>query len=396
VKRLLVCIFLMPLCIAVLEAKIDVDIFGYYEPQFMGVYINSDLIQLLSNKLRVDFKSRFSQNITFAANFNALIYHGKTEWNILDFLPKSVNEAVTEGMRMFYVLPFQDRYYLDNAYVKFAFKRFDLIVGKQQISLGTGYVWNPTDVFNFKDYLDPTYEQPGHEAVRVDIPLGSSYTLTALYAPEDIWNNSAKLLQMKGRLWRFDVALTAIEKQWIYHDYTRFDMDVLNFSEFPEKRKLLGFSTAGELFGVGVWLEYAYNWMEESDDFYELVAGADYTFDFQTYIMLEFYHNTLGRTDYREYTLNDWMRLMAQEQKSIARDQIYMMVQHPVTDLIQLGISGIYCISDGSLALVPVVNVSISDNVELMAYLNYNTGDEGKTYSGSMGNGGMIRVRIYF
>lgn len=395
-KRLLVCLVMMPLCMAVLGAKIDVDLFGYYEPQFMGVYLNSDFIQLLSNKLRVDFKSRFSQNITFAANFNALIYHGKTEWNILDFLPESVTEAVPEEMRMFYVLPFQDRYYLDNAYVKFALKRFDLMVGKQQISLGTGYVWNPTDVFNFKDYLDPTYEQPGHEAVRVDIPLGSSYTLTALYAPEDTWNNSARLLQVKGRLWRFDVALTAIEKQWIYHDYTQFDMNVLNFSEFSNKRRLLGLSTAGEIFGVGVWLEYAYNWMEESDDFYELVIGADYTFDFQTYIMLEYYRNTLGRTDHSYYTLNDWMRLMAQEQKSIARDQIYMMIQHPVTDLIQLGISTIYCISDGSLALIPTMSCSISDNVNLIAYLNVNIGNEGKAYSGSMGNVGMIRVRIYF
>ena len=31
-------------------------------------------------------------------------------------------------------------------------------MGKQQISLGTGYVWNPTDVFNIKELFDPTYE----------------------------------------------------------------------------------------------------------------------------------------------------------------------------------------------------------------------------------------------
>jgi hypothetical protein len=379
-----------------LEAKVDADLFGYFETQVLGMAVNQDFIHLFSNKLRVDLKSELSENITFAANFNCLLYHGEDEWNVLDFLPDSVASEIQEGQEMFYVLLFSDRYYLDNAYIKFAFKRFDLTVGKQQISLGTGYVWNPTDVFNVKDYLDPTYEQPGHNAVRLDVPLGHSSTLTALYMPESGWSDSAKLLQLKAKIGRFDFAFTAIEKQWLYHDYTRFDTDIMNFIELPEKRTLLGFSTAGELLGVGVWLEYAYNWMETSDDFYELVAGADYTFDFQTYIMLEYYRNTLGKSDFHEYTLNDWMRLMAQELKSIARDQIYMMVQHPVSDLIYLGLSAIYCISDGSLALVPMLNYSLSDNVDVMAYLNFNIGSEDKAYAETLGKGGMIRVRVYF
>lgn len=378
------------------RAKIDADLFGYFESQAMGLALDSDFIHLFSNKLRVDLKSELSENITFAANFNCLLYHGKTEWNMLEILPETVIGEVEPGTEMYYVLPFSDRYYLDNAYIKFAFKRFDLMVGKQQISLGTGYVWNPTDVFNVKDYLDPTYEQPGHEALRMDLPLGSSYTLTALYVPEDTWGNSAKLLQLKGKIWRFDYAVTAIEKQWMFHDYTRFDLNIMNFTELPEKRQLLGLSTAGELFGIGVWLEYAYNWMEETDDFYELVVGADFTFDFQTYIMVEFFRNSLGRTDEQGYNLNDWMRLMAQEQKTIARDQIYLLVQHPVSDLAHLGISSIYCLSDGSMALIPTLIYSISDNVELMAYLNYNIGSEGKAYAKNLGRGGMVRVRIYF
>ncbi|MGB2955942.1 MAG: hypothetical protein WBB64_08230, partial [Anaerolineales bacterium] len=351
------------LSLGLLKAKVDVDLFGYFEPQFMGLYVDNDFFHLISNKLRVDLKSELSKNITFAANFNCLTYHGLTDLNILDFLPDSVAGEVPEGMEMFYVLPFSDQYYLDNAYIKFAFKHFDLMVGKQQISLGTGYVWNPTDVFNVKDYLDPTYEQPGHNALRLDIPLGQSYTFTALYVPEESWKESAKLLQLKGKIWRFDYAITVIEKRWIFHDYNQFDVNKMNFLELEEKRQLLGFSTAGELLGVGIWLEYAYNWMETSDDFYEMVVGVDYTFNFQTYIMIEYYRNTLGRMDAEEYTLNDWMRLMAQEQKSIARDQVYILAQHPVSDLINLGLSSIYCINDGSLAFIPMLNYSLSDNV---------------------------------
>ncbi len=252
------------------------------------------------------------------------------------------------------------------------------------------------DVFNIKDVLDPTYEQPGHNAIRLDVPLGSMYTVTALFSPEDNWENSAKLLQLKGRISHFDYFLTAIEKIWRFHDYTQFDFDSMNFLELPERRKLLGASTAGELLGLGVWAEYAYNWMEISEDFYELVVGTDYTFDFQTYLMIEYYRNTLGKTDYTQYNLNDWMRLLATEQKAISRDQIYLFIQHPATDLLNIGLSTIYSLSDNSFALVPTLNYSFSDNVEIFAYLNLNFGSEGKVFSRKMGNGGLIRVRVYF
>jgi hypothetical protein len=296
----------------------------------------------------------------------------------------------------FFVLPFSDRHFLDNAYIKLSFKSFDLTVGKQQISLGTGYVWNPTDVFNIKELFDPAYEQPGHNALRLDVPLGSMYTLTTLFSPEDTWKNSAKLIQIKGRISHFDYSLTWIEKVWRFHDYTQFDFVNMNFLELPGKRKLLGASTAGELLGAGVWAEYAYNWMENSEDFYELVVGIDYTFNFQTYMMVEYYRNTLGKTDYEQYNLNDWMRMIALEQKAISRDQIYVFIQHPATDLLSVGISTIYSISDNSFALVPTLNYSLSDNVEVFAYLNINFGKEGKVFAKNMGSGGVIRARVYF
>ncbi|NOR53859.1 MAG: hypothetical protein GQ536_07215, partial [Candidatus Aminicenantes bacterium] len=155
-----------------LTAQEKVDIFGYFESQIMGAVTKNDFLQLYSNKLRLDIKSNPSDNITFAANFDYITFHGKTRWNILDFLSSDVTSEVTPGMEAFYVLPFSNRTFLDNAYIKLSFKHCDLTVGKQQISLGTGNIWNPTDVFNIKDLLDPTYEQPGYNAVRLDVPIG--------------------------------------------------------------------------------------------------------------------------------------------------------------------------------------------------------------------------------
>ncbi len=395
-KKWISLIAIFPFFVSPPMAQDGVELFGYFESQFMGSEVKNEFNQLYTNKLRVDLESTPSDKITFAANFDYITYHGKTVWDVLDFLPPGVTSTVPQGSEAFYVLPFSDRNFLDNAYIKLAFKNFDLMVGRQQISLGTGYAWNPTDVFNTKDLLDPTYEQSGHNAVRLDVPLGTAYNFTALYSPEDTWRNSAKLIEFKGRISHFDYSFIAIEKLWRFHDYTQFDIEKMSFPEQPEKRQLFGASTAGELLGLGIWAEYAFNEMEHSKDFYELVVGTNYTFDFQTYVMVEYYRNTLGKTDYRQYDLNDWMRSLASEQRAIARDQVYIFIQHPTTDFLEMGLSGIYSISDNSLSLAPMMNYSFSENVDIMAYLNFSFGEEGTVFSESSGSSGLLRARVYF
>jgi hypothetical protein len=377
-------------------AQDGIELFGYFESQIMGAQIKETFNHVQTNKLRIDLKYNPSDNVTFAANYNYITYHGKTEWNVLDFLSDEVTSVIPDIMTDFYVIPFADQNFLDNAYVRLSFSLFDVTAGKQQISLGSGYVWNPTDVFNVKDVLDPTYEKPGHNAVRLDVQLGQSLNLTTLYTPGDTWRASGKLVQLKARVSHFDVSLLAIEKTWLFHDYTRFATTGFGFLELPEKRRVLGANAEGELMGLGLYGEYAYNFMEISGDFQEWVVGLNYTFDFQTYVMLEFYQNTSAKTDYHDYDINDWMRFLATEQKTLSRDQLYALVQHPVTDFIQLGMSGIWSISDKSYALVPTLIWSMFENVDVMAYANVNLGKEGTAYSRLMGNGGLLRARIYF
>ncbi|MDZ7262377.1 MAG: hypothetical protein ONB05_09775, partial [candidate division KSB1 bacterium] len=94
--------------------------------------------------------------------------------------------------------------------------------------------------------------------------------------------------------------------------------------------------------------------------------------------------------------LNDWMRLITAEQKALSRDQLYGFIQHPLTDLMHLGLSTIVSISDKSLALVPMMNYDMFENVELLVYLNFYLGQEGTAYASNLGNGGLIRARVYF
>ena len=368
-----------------------VELFGYYEWQFMGASPKNTTLLLNTNKLRVDLQRKIGSNVEIGANFDYLNYSGTTTINALDFLPDWITNDIPDTSRISYEYTYRDRSFLDNAYVRMRFHSVDVTMGRQQISLGTGYAFNPTDVFNFKDLMDPTYEQPGHNALRLDVPLGHAFSLVALYAPEAVWENSGKLLRLKGRWGHFDFSIIGTETQWILTHYPEPGSYVAFL-----KRRLVGGDFAGELLGLGVWAEGAYNFVKESKDFRELLVGGDYTFDSELYLMLEFYHHSLAKSDYRKYDLNDWLRFFYQEQKSLTRDQVYCLIQYPVTDLLKIGGSTLISLSDGSIALVPNVLYSFHENVEFTFIGNINVGKEGKAYGSNQGHSLFLRSRVYF
>jgi hypothetical protein len=375
------------LCVSV--GMPEVEFFGYFEPQYNGMCMDGTYYQLHYNKLRTDLKSSVIANAEFGADVIYLVYHGKTDWNLLDFLPSPISSPLPSHLFDF---TYRDTLFLDNVYARFALSRFALTAGKQQISLGTGYFANPTDLFNVKDATDPTYEQPGHNALRIDLMLSHRLQLMALYGPvESTWERSGKLVRIKAGLGRFDFSVAGGEIE-----HTTTDFRTMHVRK--RHRGVLGGDMVGELVGLGVWGEGAYSFLgdEQDENFYEFLVGADYTFKSGLYTMLEYHHNSLGKSDYREYDLNDWMRFFIGETRTISRDQLYGFAQYPLGDLVILGGSFLASVSDRSVALVPSVECSLFENVDLTCMLNLYVGRDGTAYSSKLGNGGFIRCRVYF
>jgi hypothetical protein len=367
-----------------------VDVYGYFEPQYNGIYFADSYYQFQSNKLRVDLMSKAIANTEFGANVIFLLYHGTTEWNILDFLPDELTSTIPPEMRPFYTFRFRDTLYLDNVYARLALSRFALTAGKQQISLGTGYFANPTDIFNTKDALDPTYEQPGHNAIRVDFQALPRLNLMALYSPiESDFASSGKFVRAKLGLGHFDISLMGCETQYTITDFYTFGQTV-------ERRHILGGDLVGELLGIGIWAEGIYNFLEDTEDCFEFLIGTDYTFDSGLYTMFEYHHNSLAKSDHEDYDLNDWMRFFTGETKTIASDQFYALLQYPLTDMLTVGGSAILSVSDMSAAIIPMLQYSLFHNIELTLMGNIYVGEEGTAYSSSLGNGGFIRASVYF
>jgi hypothetical protein len=368
----------------------QIDIYGYFEPQYSGMYFDTVYYQMNHNKLRIDLKSTAVKNTEFGAGVIYLLYFGKKNLNILDFLPDRITSTIPPEMYPLYEFSFSDTLYLDNAYARLNLRRFALTIGKQQISLGTGYFSNPIDVFNVKDALDPTYEQPGHNAFRIDAYLGNRFSLLAMYTPIAFdWKNSGKLIRTKIGIGHFDFSVTGYQFQ---HTTT----DFYTFGQIQQCKRLIGADFVGELLGFGIWGEGTYNFMKLDDNFYECLVGIDYTFEGGLYTMLEYHRNSLGKSDHLDYDLNDWMRFFVGETKTISQDQIYGLIQYPLTDLITAGSTAIFSISDQSVAVVPMVNYNIFENVDLTLMFNFYIGEEGKVFSNRMGIGGFLRAQVFF
>ena len=112
--------------------------------------------------------------------------------------------------------------------------------------------------------------------------------------------------------------------------------------------------------------------------------------------MLEYHHNSQAESDHENYDLNDWMRFFTGETRTISSDQIYGLVTYPVTDLLLMGGYVIFSASDYSAAIVPTIQYSLFENIDLLFLGNIYTGEEGTAYGSTLGDGFLLRASVYY
>ncbi|MGD8779466.1 MAG: hypothetical protein PVH88_10970 [Ignavibacteria bacterium] len=373
------------------ELKFD----GYFENQLYPQMINSKLTLHDYNKLRIDLSSDIDDNITFNGNYIYKTYHGKTNLTAFDFIPNDVIKRYSSNiglgidtLRTFFEEEQKDENFLDNAYLTFYLSYVNIRIGKQQLPWGSGYTWNPTDIFNDKDFLDPTYEKPGVNALKVEIPFSLSGIIQLVYTVGEDWQASTKAVKIKDHFSGFDVAAMYVEKEETQTNY-------YTFRDQTEKRKLIGSNLSGQLFGVGVWFEVAYNLMESSKDFGQYLVGADYTFESELYLIAEYYRNGLGKTDEKKYSFEDWMSLINPSGINLGKDYLFAGNKYPVTELISWANYVLININDKSGMIYPWLEINLTNNTDL-TLVGYIPFGKSQTEFGEFGEGGFARVRVYF
>ncbi len=369
------------LMILVGVATAKVTWFGYYE--FEADHAKSPGADILFNynKFRLDFDTNPAKNIHIGGDIVYKMYGGKNRFNISAFLDESfyagLPQAVVEQMNF----EFTDSLYFDNLFMDFHHQYFELTLGRQQLPTGVGYAWNPTDIFNKKDILDPTYENPGVDAIRLNIPIGSKLSLRGIVQPENTRENSKQFVEAKTWLPFADVSLV--------YARTKFD-------NRQRTKDIYGFNMEGDFFGVGFRTEFTANRLDyDNDDLkYEYIVGADYTFRNSLYVLTEYLHNDFG-AEPKQTGIMDYLAYYEWQQKSLNQNYIFLMGMIPVTDLIDGSVSTIINLDDESMVINPQILYRIYQNVELTIMGNVFVGDSRDEF-GYQEFGGRIRLRAYF
>jgi len=407
-KRIFI-LLLVILSLTIAQAQSDSTILnklkwsGYFENQLMGQEQRGDYFLIDYNKLRLDMNAKVDKHFSFTGNVNFKTYHGKTTLNVLDYLPEStVNDyydfletnigLTPEEVRPQFENTMINDITLDNAYVSYYSKYFNVRVGKQQLPWGTAYVWNPTNVFHKKNILDPTYEQTGVNAIKVEVPFKGEGMLTGILSVNDKFNNSTYAIKVKKYLGGFDVSLS-----YVYYEYSMTDF--YSFTEIKENRQQIGGDFSGSIGGLGVYGEAVYRMKtgkNGADNYGNYVFGFNYFFENGFYLMGEYYYNEKGKSDYKDYNINDWMLYTGPYGENLGQHYIYAGSRLPIGNYLNFSTFLLYNVSDNSGMLYPWLDYSLGNNTEIMGTVYIPFGESINTEFAGYGLGGMARIRIYF
>jgi hypothetical protein len=270
--------------------------------------------------------------------------------------------------------------WLDRFNVKIALPAADITLGRQAITFGKAYFWNPLDVFLPFDpnQFDRDYK-PGVDALRVDIPLGefSGCTMVgALGRKLDLigeyidgdhffdhsWYGSALLGRIFANFHSWDLVLQGGK---IYGGYQ------------------LGGGLIGEIKGLEVRGEAAYFWEVDSpsllaplrgdliEDYLTAVVGLGHRFENTLVLELEFLYNGGGETDDLDTA---WIRFLSGNILQLGRHLVGFLASYDFLPILIGNFALISSLDDGSVLVQPYLTLSLSDEAELLLGATINVG----------------------
>jgi len=258
-------------------------------------------------------------------------------------------------------------------------------VGRQAISLGTTYFWNPNDLLTaFSPYEFDRDYKPGVDGVKADFALGRFSGISFIYGAGESFrlNESALLIRAFTNTCDFDLAVMA----------GRFRQDGFVGADFSGE--------AGP--GIGLRGTLSYFATESDDDFFQVVLGSEYRFKNNLYISAEYFYNGFGTTHTSRYLGKfSSSRIMEGDIYNISRHYLGILGSYEVTPLLVTSLATIINLIDHSVLTSPTVVYSLSDNAEFIAGMVIGEGKEPKRYRfnsefGSYPDFTFVEIKYYF
>ena len=340
------------------------DYNGYAKYLFSSTEIPEIDDRLYDHLLHFRLNTRYyaTQNLTAGLELRFRTFYGESAYKIPNY------RELIQTERDFVELDFYlwDTKYsigyleVDRLFLDFVKDDFQVTVGRQRISWGTCWVWNPTDLFNPLEVLDFDYEErPATDAIRVQYYTGPVTKIEVSYKPA---NNP------------YDQILAGL------FSLNKWDYDFNFIGGMKYKRWLAGFSWAGDIYGAGFRGEVLVSQSPDSTDsifpyqqypqlnissdkpISSLALSGDYTFPNTFYIHTELLYNNIGVT---ANTLLYQPEASSLGLLTAARWSIFQEFAYDITPLLRGTLFGIYNPNDKSYVIVPSLSYSVITNLDL-------------------------------
>ena len=272
---------------------------------------------------------------------------------------------------------------VDRANVRLALPYADITLGRQAISLGKTFFWNPLDVFLPFDpaQFDQEYK-PGVDALRIDVPLGAfsgasvigavgrTLDVTGMLTSDDsvdaTWFGTAVLGRLFTSVRGWDVALQGGKVYGGYH---------------------IGGGAVGEAGPIEVRLAALAHFEDDSpalipglraadvllvEDEVSAVVGVGHRFESSLIVEAEYFHNGAGDPDDR---LAGLLRFSSGGTLGLSRHLVGGLMSYELLPILLGQLVGIVSADDQSSQILPRLTWSAADEIEVLAGAIVNLGE---------------------
>jgi len=263
---------------------------------------------------------------------------------------------------------------LDRLYLAVVGEKGSLRIGRQAITWGNGYVFNPMDLFNPfpPTAIDRDYKV-GDDMLNGQYSLGQFGDLQGLYvARRNPDNNQVET----------DQASLAAK---LHLAYGTSEFDAMVSKHFEDH--VIGLGSRGYLKDTAWRLDATWTFLDDGDDYLSVVANLDYSwvwFKKNFYGFVEYFYNGIGKSDYAEALLDPDIdeRLARGELFVVGRNYLSGHLQVELHPLVKASLTAINNIEDPSGILQPYLVWDATQNLQITGGLNFYYGDKGTEFGG--------------
>ena len=406
-----------------LEPLAKSELHGYVEDSFNLEYRRAaeEAFPLNIFRTRLTLSGKPHKHVDYGISIVGTLNSGDTRIQVAPYFPDDLQaqlvpampEIGMPGAADLLVYELEDQLYLHEAFVTLRTDYIKIRAGRHKYYSGTGFAFNPTDLLNIKNPLDPTYELDGLDGILAVVPLPVETEAHAFVRFGERFEHSDFVGKLKTVILGWDVGV-----QYTFANRDRVDWGAINtpegigqlamglpFDGFTRRFTwhLVAAELSGELLGIGIHAEGGYAIVEEpeivgtlahaGEDHERILVGLDYTFDFELYLMAEYLRLGQGRSRTADITLNDRMGALTGEILNIDRDTLFVGASYPISDLMELSVYGIVGMNDPSALINPWLLVDLYTGLKLSVSAFFPLGSE-DSQNGKSGFGGFVRLRL--